>query len=122
MILDETMKIARRRRVYPISSLFVIFNLANEGVPARQLLLDVMLYSAEDTWLDSTWWHEAKNVEAIAEISKAFIRAKGSSLKKSHAPYDSQKTMCRYHWHTMTDSACYQTKREWGWLRDGNEA
>lgn len=122
MILDETMKTAKKLGVTPTGLLFFIFNLAYEGVPARQLLLDVMLYSADSKWLNNPYWNDVNNFEAMKEISKTFIRSKESPIEASKAPYTSHKTMCRYHWHTMTGSACFRTKRGCGWLREGTQS
>jgi hypothetical protein len=117
MIIDIWMAHMRKQEIYATHSLFKIFNLSAKGDPARQLLIDVMLYIGHSGWFNGLYWNDDLNREALSEITKAYIRQKGKLINRQDAPFY-KPDMCIYHWHTKTGDPCYKAKKELGWLRD----
>jgi len=121
MLIDRWMANMKKWNFYPVDELFKIFNLSAKGHPVRQLLIDVMLYTAHEGWSGFPFWNDANNLEALSEITKAFIRQRGAPLDRTNPPFHKQD-MCKYHSHAGTDNPCYKAQEEWRWLREGNEA
>jgi len=120
MLIDHWTANMKKLNLYPTISLFKIFNLSRKGHPVRQLLVDMMLYTAHDGWSKLPCWSDIHNLEALSEITKAFIHQQGQPIDRDNPPYH-QPDMCKYHSHAGTDIPCYKTQRGWGWLREQDE-